>query len=183
MQAKFISANIFIIFIGVIGVISGLAYAFVLYYLNFENNIIDYFKEFNSCERNYKFYIEIFLINPLFICSRYMQLYLEIQTIFYLNPIYGLLINNLCFGIQKLIEFIIDNFINIPFFIFSELSEIFAIIGYIFYLEILELNFCGLNENLKIKIRERGDKEVIYLLLEKIKDSSINSIDKFLINN
>jgi len=160
MQAKFISANIFIIFIGVIGVISGLAYAFVLYYLNFENNIIDYFKEFNSCERNYKFYIEIFLINPLFICSRYMQLYLEIQTIFYLNPIYGLLINNLCFGIQKLIEFIIDNFINIPFFIFSELSEIFAIIGYIFYLEILELNFCGLSDDLKRRIVIKGEIEV-----------------------
>ena len=46
MQAKFVSINIFIIFIGLTGVVIGLIYAFVLYYLKFEYNIIDYFIEF-----------------------------------------------------------------------------------------------------------------------------------------
>ena len=74
------------------------------------------------------------------------------------------------------------SFINNEIKKFSFINFI-PLISSLIYLEILELNFCGLNENLKIKIRERGDKEVIYLLLEKIKDSSINSIDKILINN
>ena len=33
------------------------------------------------------------------------------------------------------------------------------------YLEIIELNFCGLNENIKIKIEERGKKETNILLV------------------
>ena len=71
MQGKFVSVNIVIIFIGFTGVVIGLIYAFVLYYLNFKNNIIDYFIEFNNSKRDYKFYLEIFLVNPLFILTKY----------------------------------------------------------------------------------------------------------------
>ena len=159
MQAKFVSVNIFIISIGVTGIVLGLVYAFVLYYLKSEYNIIDYFNEFKNSERDYKFYLEIFLVNPLFIFTKYMQIYFEIQTIYYLNPIYGLLINNLCFGIQKFIAFIISNFTNVLNFIFNELSELLGIIGYIFYLEILELNFCGLSDNTKRRITIKGENE------------------------
>ena len=53
MQAKFVSINIFIIFIGLTGVVIGLIYAFVLYYLKFEYNIIDYFIEFKNSKRDY----------------------------------------------------------------------------------------------------------------------------------
>ena len=137
----------------------GLVYAFVLYYLKSEYNIIDYFNEFKNSERDYKFYLEIFLVNPLFIFTKYMQIYFEIQTIYYLNPIYGLLINNLCFGIQKFIAFIISNFTNVLNFIFNELSELLGIFGYIFYLEILELNFCGLSDNTKRRITIKGENE------------------------
>ena len=159
MQAKFVSVNIFIISIGVTGIVLGLVYAFVLYYLKSEYNIIDYFNEFKNSERDYKFYLEIFLVNPLFIFTKYMQIYFEIQTIYYLNPIYGLLINNLCFGIQKFIAFIISNFTNVLNFIFNELSELLGIFGYIFYLEILELNFCGLSDNTKRRITIKGENE------------------------
>ena len=57
MQAKFVSINIFIIFIGLTGVVIGLIYAFVLYYLKFKYNIIDYFIEFKNSKRDYKFYL------------------------------------------------------------------------------------------------------------------------------
>lgn len=159
MQARFVDINIYIIFIGITGVVMGLIYAFVLYYLKFSYNIIDYFIEFNESKRDYKFYLEIFLVNPLFIIAKYFQLYFEIQTIFYLNPIYGLVINNICFAIQKFINFAIYNFTGISNFIFSELSELLAILGYIFYLEIIELNFCGLNENVKESISQKGEDE------------------------
>ena len=159
MQARFISASIFIIFIGITGVVLSLVYSFVLYYLNFENNIIDYFKVFKDAKRDYKFYLEIFLVNPLFIIAKYFQLYFEIQSIFYLNPVYGLLINNICFGTQKFIMFILYKFSGVLNFIFSEFSEIFGIFGYIFYLEILELNFCGLSDDLKKRITLKGEDE------------------------
>ena len=144
----------------------------LLFYLKFDYNIIDYFIEFKNSKRDYKFYLEIFLVNPLFILTKYFQLYLEIKTIFYLNPIYGLLINNICFAIQKFINFAIYNFDGILNFIFSELSEILAIFGYIFYLEILELNFCGLSDNLKRSITLKGEEEFTRAntTLEKIKE-------------
>jgi hypothetical protein len=172
MQGKFVSVNIVIICIGFTGVVIGLIYAFVLYYLNFKNNIIDYFIEFNNSKRDYKFYLEIFLVNPLFILTKYFQLYFEIQTIFYLNPIYGLLINNICFGVQKFINFALYNFEGVLNFIFSELSEILGIFGYIFYLEILELNFCGLSDNIKKSIALKGEDEFTRTntTLEKIKE-------------
>ena len=172
MQGKFVSVNIVIICIGFTGVVIGLIYAFVLYYLKFEYNIIDYFIEFKESKRDYKFYLEIFLVNPLFILTKYFQLYFEIQTIFYLNPIYGLLINNICFGVQKFINFALYNFEGVLNFIFSELSEILAIFGYIFYLEILELNFCGLSDNIKKSITLKGEDEFTRTntTLEKIKE-------------
>ena len=144
----------------------------LLFYLKFDYNIIDYFIEFKNSKRDYKFYLEIFLVNPLFILTKYFQLYFEIQTIFYLNPIYGLLINNICFAIQKFINFAIYNFDGILNFIFSELSEILAISGYIFYLEIIELNFCGLSDNLKRSITLKGEDEFTRTntTLEKIKE-------------
>ena len=181
MQARFISANIFIIFIGITGVLLSLVYSFVLYYLKFENNIIDYFIRFNKLERDYKFYLEIFLVNPLFIITKYMQLYFEIQTIFYLNPVYGLLINNICFGTQKFIMFILYKFSGVLNFLFSEFSEIFGIFGYIFYLEILELNFCGLSDNLKKRITLKGEDEFARtsITLDKIKQIEKEGGEKY----
>ena len=181
MQARFISANIFIIFIGITGVLLSLVYSFVLYYLKFENNIIDYFIRFNKLERDYKFYLEIFLVNPSFIITKYMQLYFEIQTIFYLNPVYGLLINNICFGTQKFIMFILYKFSGVLNFIFSEFSEIFGIFGYIFYLEILELNFCGLSDNLKKRITLKGEDEFerTSITLDKIKQIEKEGGEKY----
>ena len=50
------------------------------------------------------------------------------------------------------------------------------------YLEIIELNFCGLNENIKIKIEERGNKETNILLINSMlhtnSDSSILNLYK-----
>ena len=187
MQAKFVSINIFIIFIGLTGVVIGLIYAFVLYYLKFEYNIIDYFIEFKNSKRDYKFYLEIFLVNPIFILTKYFQLYFEIKTIFYLNPIYGLLINNICFdnicfGVQKFINFALYNFEGVLNFIFSELSEILGIFGYIFYLEILELNFCGLSDNIKKSITLKGEDEFTRTntTLEKIKEKERDDEEKYM---
>ena len=44
--------------------------------------------------------------------------------------------------------------------IFELLARFFAILGIVIYLELIELNFCGLNYYLKKNIEQRGDREV-----------------------
>ena len=96
-----------------------------------------------------------------------MQLLFEMLIIYHLNPLYVLITNNLCYGISKLVNFIISGTDNLPHFIFAELTEVLAVLGYLVYLEIFELNFCGLNENLRTKIIEKGENEFIELSTEK----------------
>ena len=91
-----------------------------------------------------------------------MEMTFEILTIYYLNPFYILMTNNVYYIINELISFIINysgDVLNIIHFILAESSEFFAILGYMIYLEILELNFCGLSKNLKQIIIEKGEYE------------------------
>ena len=55
-----------------------------------------------------------------------------------------------------LIYRIITNELNSEF-IFDFLSQIFSILGTIIYLELIELNFCNLNYNLKSNINKRAE--------------------------
>ena len=80
-----------------------------------------------------------------------MELTCEMLTIYYLNPFYVLMTNNLYYEITELINFLpnVSNAgLKIAHFVVTEFSEIFASLGYMVYLEILELNFCGLNDKL-----------------------------------
>ena len=70
--------------------------------------------------------------------------------------------NTIYYGITEAIYFLKisekDN-IKIVHFILTELAEIFSLLGLMIYLEILILNFCRLNENVKIRIIEKGEEE------------------------
>ena len=101
-----------------------------------------------------------------------MEIVFELLTIYFLNPIYILITNNLCYGVIQLISFIgeykdDDEFLILLHFLCQEFAEIFALIGYLVYLEIIELGFCGLKKDLRRIITERGDNE-IYLSLNTI---------------
>ena len=83
------------------------------------------------------------------------------------------------YAIIKLINFLSINTSNtnkIIQFLITEFEEVFAFLGYMVYLEILELNFCGLNEKLKSKLVEKGDIEFKLL-------SDINTRDIYLDEN
>ena len=61
--------------------------------------------------------------------------------------------------IPILIEYIIENIVeNFGFFenIFLISSFVFELIMILIFLEIIEINFCGLNKNLKRNIESRG---------------------------
>ena len=169
LQVKNLSRYTLIILIGINGLLISLISYIILYYTNIENSISQYFIDLNECDKDYKFYLEIFLIYPIFIFVKFMDIYFEILIIFYLNPIYALASNNLTYGSIKIASFISNNSASIIHFLFSELSEIFAIIGYIFFLEILELNFCGLSDNTRKNIKSKGQDEFNQLWIYRIK--------------
>ena len=65
----------------------------------------------------------------------------------------------------------------LTYFLLSEISEIVAFFGYIIFLEIIELNFCGLNENIRRNIMVKGEKEFIEMN-EDISKNIINNVDE-----
>ena len=168
MQKKNLSYFLLIALIGIAGLVVALISNIILYNINSDNNISKYFSDLNSIDKDYKYYLEIFLIYPLFIFIKFMLMYFEILIIYYLNPIYALATNNLTYGSSNIVSLISNNSSNFLNFLFSELSEIFALFGYIFYLEILELNFCGLSDNVKRNIRSKGENEFNQLMVERI---------------
>ena len=130
------------------------------------DNINIYFSELYNNISNYKFYLEIFLITPLFLVINFLGFTCEILTIYYLNPLFVLVRENLYFCIQKFIFIFVNldnynDYITLEQFLILQSSEIIALIGYSVYLEIIELRFCGLDKDVKRKIIERAKKESI----------------------
>ena len=54
-------------------------------------------------------------------------------------------------------------------------GDIGSIIGFLIYLEVIELNFCGLNFNLKKNIIRRGTNDYIESLLS----AGVSEVDNF----
>ena len=170
MQTKFVSQYIIIIFIGITGLIFSIIISIISYLCNNGDNFISYFETLKTHSTS-DILLDLLLISPLSMFFQFMQIYFEILTIYYLNPMYCLLLNNICFGIQRLVLFLFN--IKMEYFIsflLSEISEIIAIFGYMIYLEIIELNFCGLSDNLKRKIIIKGEKEFNKLNEDKIEN-------------
>ena len=176
MQIKFISPYKIIFIIGIFGFIISLIASIVSYSINYKDNFNNYFSSMRSVlngEKPYKFWVEIFCIYPLYSLTSFMELTFEIFTIYYLNPFYVLLVNNIYYIIAEIITFILQlsgNGLLIAHFILALSSEIFVSLGNLVYLEILELNFCGLNKFLKRRIIEKGEKEFQNLLSSNIND-------------
>jgi len=130
---------------------------------------IEDFLKLNSKEK----LIEIVLIFFGTISS-FCGLYFDILVIKYLTPIHFIfcnLIYLLMLGIEELI-------LNIIIYSF-EFKDLFNIspficsfIGFLIYLEIIELNFCNLNYNLRKYINERSFEDIY----EDSRNESINSI-------
>ena len=170
MQTKYVSQYILIFFIGITGLIFSIIISLITYFCGKDDNFISYFEAL-STHNTSDILLDLLLISPLFMFFQFMQIYFEILTIYYLNPMYCLLLNNICYGIQRLVLFLFN--IKMEYFVYfllCEISEIVAIIGYTIYLEIIELNFCGLSDNIKRKIIIKGEKEFNKLNEDKIEN-------------
>ena len=165
MEIDFISPYFMIICYGILGFIVCLIASIISYKIDYSDNLVDYFSSLKSDldqGKKYKFYAEIFgvSISYAFIC--FMEITFEILTIFYLNPFYVLMTDAFYFLIIKLIEFLMnipDDKLFIIHFILAEIPEILVTLGYMVFLEIIELNFCGLNKNLRSTIIQKGEDE------------------------
>ena len=104
-----------------------------------------------------------------------MQMHLEILIIYYLNPIYVLAANDFTYGISKLINFISYGFEHYEHFLFSELTEVCVFLGNIVFLKIVELNFCGLSDNIRRNIKSKGELDLQELFI--IQKRTINTED------
>ena len=110
------------------------------------------------------FYLEIFLVYPLYSLFTFMKYLYETLIIFHLNPNYVILSDTIYYTLKYLIILICNpkeatNYISL----FEQLVTLF---GYLFYLEIWELKICGLNRETKNKIYLRS-------ILENLSDNEI----------
>ena len=93
--------------------------------------------------------------------------YFHFHVIKKLGPIHSTIIDIISYCIIKLY------YHSLPY------NDIIYLLLYLFslliYLEIIELNFCGLNENIKIEIEKRGKIETNILLVNTTTSSSSDS--------
>ena len=77
-----------------------------------------------------------------------------------MNPNYILIKDPIFFGLQRLGSLIynlenVNEVMYLSQFFLLESAELFGLFGYLVYLEIIELRFCNLDENLKRNILNR----------------------------
>ena len=123
-----------------------------------------YFSEFSKKYNDglFKdFYLEIFIVTPLYMMANFIDFTFEILIIFFLNPNYILISDCIYYGATKLIGYAFKGEYKTSKFCVDYTAEILALMGYIIYQEIIELRFCGLNDDIKKNIMKRSIRESI----------------------
>ena len=129
--------------------------------------------------------IMLILFFPI-IC--FLEILLELLIIYYLNPIYILIRENIYYFCLRIIfvSLRINNDFSdymSPRFFILESAELLALLGYCVYLQLIELKFCKLDKNLDKNIQKRADKEVkkiipMHLLLDNDTDKNNEKSEK-----
>ena len=133
----------------------------IYYYLN----IPKYFTDISKC-KGMEFILELIIVPIFYWFFSFMTLMYELLILKYLNPNYILMSDNIFYEIIKIKDFILSYIKKeitseiLKKFWVLQFAEIFEFIGCIIYLEIIILRFCGFNEDIKINIMERGEKDL-----------------------
>jgi hypothetical protein len=104
----------------------------------------------------------------LVIVFSFINTELSILNIYYFNPNFLLI----CYQISKFVQVLIDE--EAPGKYYCIIFFIVQFFSLMIYLEIIEINFCGLNKNTKRNIQIRSDNE---LLKQDDRDFSIGAIN------
>jgi hypothetical protein len=187
MDQKFISPYTIILTTGILGLISNGIFSKIL------NSKINgnkcYFGQSNEkyniyCYGDTAYYfstikaingLQLFkeiILSFFYIIFYFVSFTCEIFIIKYLNPNYLLMSDNVYFEILKIVNYAeeINKKLLLPKFIILQISELLEFIGCAIYLEIIELKFCGLNINIKRKIMERAQTDILYSLIENFEE-------------
>ena len=121
-------------------------------FITFGNNLKEQFNNHRSA-----FFIEIFLVYPLYSLACYSKFFFETLIVHHLDPNYVLISNTIYFSIRKIITLINDPKDSKTYL--KLLGEIIALFGYFIYLEIIQLGCCGMNFNTRTSIRQRSKSE------------------------
>ena len=119
---------------------------------------------------------------PIYLSLEFLAFTCEILIIYYLNPLYLLIRENLYYCVLRFV-FILSNldnygdYMTLSQLLILQASEIIAILGYAVYLEIIELNFCELDKDLRRKIIERGEREILQKSLDDNNNREENNSD------
>ena len=119
-------------------------------------------------------YIFIILLKILLSAFKYFFSFLIIKI---LSPEFLVCSDSILYFIIKiicLIYYVSTNSLKNDF-IFDVLSQFFSLLGTIIYLELIELNFCGLNHDLKKNINFRANHEFLEIYNS---ESDIQTIDE-----
>ena len=136
-------------------------------HLNKEDNFF-YFDSFKMYKYNMSakyqenksaFFIEIFLVYPLYSLACYLKYYSETMIVYHLNPNY-VIISDIIYYSTKMIIGIINNQSG-KGTILILIGDIISLITYCFYLEFIILKCCNMNFNTRISINERSRSEIL----------------------
>jgi len=192
MDIKYITIPRIIIYIGIVGFIFSLIVLFIFSYIpcDKENELISYicqfenegeyfydsYKIFNQVSIDSKFFIEIFLIFPVFILVSFLNILFELLIIIHLDPLYLIPIDCVLYLILEIIDYCLTYSITNKYrdakfacqIISNGMSDILCGI----YLEIIELHFCGLDKFLRRYIIKREIEDKNKILLKDIYEES-----------
>ena len=126
----------------------------------YKNNMSEKYQENKSA-----FFIEIFLVYPLYSLACYLKYYSETMIVYHLNPIYVLISDNVYYSVKTIIGLMSNNAGKGS--ILMLIGDIISLIAYCFYLEIIILKCCNMHFNTRISINERSISEGLDIGLDK----------------
>ena len=194
MDIKYITLNRILIYVGCIGLCYSLILLFALSYrpcfrekksimsyvckLEYKSDLFyDNYRTLSNIEINSKFYIDVFILIPVYIVSSFLSIFFELLIIKDLDPFYLIPIDCTYFLIYEIIDYCvtypISNLYRNLKFSCQFCSNVIAIFLCSIYLEIIELHFCFLDLQLRRIIIKRVQDEKNGLLNEC--DESVDS--------
>ena len=137
------------------------------YFDNFNIFLQNLGDQYNSSKLD--FFLEIFIVYPLYAFIGFFKYFYETLIVLYLNPNYVLLSDNIFYSFKKIV-FLCYNSTDVPI-ILKLLGEMIAVIGYCLYLEIFIIDCCGLSYFTKPSIYRRSLMDNTEFLEQDSEDS------------
>ena len=196
MDFKYISIIKVLFYLGIIGLFFSVVLLFMTSFLpckskdlinyicqiNYDGKrFYDNFRSIKNFDIDKHFYLDIFILLPIFLISSFVNTFCEVSIIYKLDTLYLIPIDSTCFLIYEFIDYFVtfkkaNSYRNIKFFL-QVISNSFSVIFCSIYLEIIELHFCNLDNNIRrnIIIREEMDKkDLLDILLDEKEEEDID---------